>query len=80
MCPRSQFLDMLVRLSHFRSPFSPFSLLQDRRIGAKPHGAAEIAADAAFLQFVAFHPFGHQANDRLRRGDEFGRIGPLDGG
>src|SRR5208282_3853684 len=48
------------------------------RIGAKPHGAAEVAGDAAFLQLVAFHPFGHQADDGLARCAEFGRVRLLD--
>ena len=32
-----------------------------RRIGAEPHGAAEVAAVAALLQLVALHPLGHQS-------------------
>src|SRR5882672_9386045 len=42
--------------------------LEYRRIGAEPHGAAEVAVDAAPLQLVALHPFGHQADDWVGRG------------
>ena len=49
-----------------------------RRIGAEPHGAAEIAVGAALLQFVALDPFGHQADDRLLGRAELGRVGLLD--
>ena len=51
---------------------------QQSGIRAEPHGAAEIAAGAALLQLVAFHPFGHQADHRLARGAEFRGIGVLD--
>ena len=46
-----------------------------RRIGAEPHGAAEVAVGRALLQRVALEPFGHQADHRLRRRREFGRVG-----
>src|SRR5215831_21135101 len=36
--------------------------LKDRRIGAKPHGAAEIAVDTAGLEFVALYFLGHYAD------------------
>src|SRR5262249_39261820 len=48
--------------------------LEHCRIRAEPPGAAEVAADAALLQFVALEPFGHQADDRLRRRSELGRV------
>ena len=35
------------------------------RIGAEPHGAAEVAAGGALLQPLLAHPFGDQADDRL---------------
>src|SRR5215470_7017805 len=47
-------------------------------ISAEPHGAAEIAVLAALLQLVAAQPFRHQADHRLRRRTELGRIGLLD--
>src|SRR5207302_9299873 len=52
--------------------------LEHRRIGAEPHGAAEIAVTAAPVQLVAFHPFGHQPDHRLGGGAELGRIGLAD--
>src|SRR5687767_9823452 len=51
--------------------------LQDRLVGAEAHGAAEIAAGGAFLELVAAHPFGHQADHRLRAGTELRRAGVL---
>ena len=51
-----------------------------RLIGAEPHGAAEIAAGGALLELVAAQPFGQQADDRLRRRAELGRVGVLDAG
>ena len=39
---------------------------------------AELSALAALLEFVAAHPFRHQANDGLRRRPEFRRAGVLD--
>src|SRR5262249_41487839 len=52
--------------------------LENCRIGAKPHGAAEIAVHAADLQFVALHPLGHQADHRLGSGAEFRGVRLLD--
>src|SRR5689334_2164432 len=52
--------------------------LQQRRIGPEPHGTPHIAGQAALLQLISLHPFGHQTNDWLGRGDEFGRIGGFD--
>ncbi len=52
--------------------------LENCPIGAKPHGAAEIAVHAADLQLVAFHPFGHQADHRLGSGAEFGGVRLVD--
>src|SRR6516162_390578 len=43
----------------------PAAALKDRRIGAKPHGAAEIAVETAGLEFVALHPLGHQTDHRF---------------
>src|SRR5262245_19405027 len=43
------------------------------RIGAEAHGSAEVAALASLLELVALHPFGHEADDRLRRLAELGR-------
>ncbi len=54
-----------------------------RKLGlvrAEPHRAAEIAASRAHFELVAAHPLGHQANDRLVAGAEFGGIGVLDAG
>src|SRR6202023_1105347 len=48
---------------------------EDRRIGAEPHGAAEVAVAAAPVQLVALHPFGHQADHRLGSEADLGRIG-----
>ena len=48
---------------------------EHRRIGAEPHGAAEIAVGGALLQRVALQPFGHQADHRLGRRRELGRVG-----
>src|SRR5262245_64969890 len=59
-------------------PRYPAAALEHGRIGAEPHGAAEIAVDAALLQLVALHPFGHQPDHRLGRGAELGRVGLLD--
>src|SRR5262249_47243524 len=52
--------------------------LQDRRIGTKPHRAAHFAADPPFLQLVALHPFRHEADDRLVRGDKLSRVRSFD--
>src|SRR5215472_16774228 len=49
-----------------------------RRISAEPHGPAEIAARFALLLRVALEPFGHEADDRLRRRAELGRVRRLD--
>ena len=54
--------------------------LERRRIGAEPHGAAEIAVGGALLQLVALEPFGHQADHRLRGRAELGRVGLVDAG
>ena len=41
-------------------------------IGAETHRAAEIVAGSAAFDLVAAGPFGHQPDDRLRTGAEFG--------
>src|SRR5688572_15757816 len=51
--------------------------LQDRLVGTEAHGAAEVAAGGALLELVAAHPFGHQADHRLRAGTELRRAGVL---
>ena len=51
---------------------------EQRRVGAKPHGAAEVAGFRAFFQLVAAQPFGHQPDQWLGRRPEFGGIGILD--
>src|SRR6185503_1360972 len=51
---------------------------EHRIVSAEPHGAAEIAARAPLLQLVTFKPFRHQADDRLGRCTELGRVGVLD--
>src|SRR5579871_1644467 len=56
----------------------PAAAPERRRVSAEPHGAAEIAVLAALLQLVAAEPFRHQADHRLRRRTELGRIGVLD--
>src|SRR5215467_6274511 len=56
----------------------PAAALKDGRIGAKPHGAAEIAVDTAGLEFVALHPLGHQTDHRFGGRTEFGRVCFLD--
>src|SRR5262249_6534514 len=56
----------------------PAAALKNRRIGAKPHGAAEIAMHTAGLEFVAFHPLGHQSDHRLGSRTEFGGVCFLD--
>src|SRR5262252_2662608 len=56
----------------------PAAALEDRRIGAKAHGAAEIAVDAASLALVALHPLGHQTDHRFGGRTEFGRVRLLD--
>src|SRR5262245_62656088 len=48
--------------------------LEQRRIGAEPHGTAELAVDAAPLELVALHPLGHQPDHRFRGGAELGRV------
>jgi hypothetical protein len=53
---------------------------QFRLVGADPHGAAEIAAALAHLEFVAAHPFGHQPDHRLGRLAELGGAGVRDAG
>ena len=45
------------------------------RIGAEPHGAAQIAAGLAPHELIALRPFGQQADDRRLAGAEFGRGG-----
>ena len=52
--------------------------LQPRRIGAEPHGAAEIAVRAALLERIAPEPFRHQADNRRGSRAELGRIRFLD--
>src|SRR5260370_30271512 len=52
--------------------------LEQRRIGAEPHGAAEIAIPRASLQLVALEPLGHQADHRLARRAELARVRLLD--
>ena len=56
----------------------PAAAREHRRISAKPHGAAEIAAHRALLQFVPFQPLRHKADHRLRSRAELGRVGFLD--
>src|SRR6516225_9766735 len=56
----------------------PAAALEDRRIGAEAHGAAEIAVDAASLELVALHPLGHQTDHRFGGRTEFGRVRLLD--
>src|SRR5262249_43469056 len=56
----------------------PAAALEHCRIGAEPHGAAEVALHAAPLQLVALHPFRHQPDDGFGRGPEFGRVRVLD--
>src|SRR3954470_809741 len=55
----------------------PAAARQLRWIRPQTHGAAEIAVGTSSLGFVAFDPFGHQPNDRVRRWPELGRIGIL---
>src|SRR6476619_6525627 len=43
------------------------------RIGAEPHGAAEVTAGCALLQTFLTHPLGDHADHRLRRVTELGR-------
>src|SRR5262249_58896902 len=52
----------------------PAAAPKERRIGAKPHGAAEIAVDTARLEFVALHPLGHQTDHWFGGRTEFGRV------
>src|SRR5205823_6866716 len=52
--------------------------LEHGRVGAEPHGAAEVAVDAAPLQLVALHPFDHQPDDRVTGRPKFGRVCALD--
>src|ERR1700686_696452 len=57
------FIAMAVALGDFSSPVDLRHLaarLQHGRIGAEPHGAAEVAAGTALLQLVTLHPLGHQ--------------------
>src|SRR6202030_701379 len=61
-------IDLAVNIRHATAAF------QQRRIGAKPHGAAEVAADAPLLQLVALEPFRHQADYGLRRRAEFAGV------
>src|SRR5665648_913460 len=49
-------------------------------VSAETHGAAKIAVLLAFLQFLAPHPFGHEADHRLLGGAELGGAGVLDAG
>src|SRR3974390_3402762 len=56
----------------------PTAAFEHSRVGAEPHGAAEITARAANLQLVSLHPFGHQPDHGMRRSAEFGRVGVLD--
>src|SRR5215472_1455571 len=53
-------------------------LAQDRVISAQAHGAAEIAARLPLLERVAAHPFGHEADDGVLAGSEFGRARALE--
>src|SRR6516162_4360008 len=54
---------------------NPRAALQHRRVRAQPHGAAHIAGQPALLQLISLHPFGHEADDRLRRSDKFRGVG-----
>src|SRR5262245_4212734 len=56
----------------------PAAALKDGRVGAQPHGAAEIAMQTAGLEFVALHPLGHQTNHWFGGRTEFGRVCFLD--
>src|SRR4030081_2270441 len=56
----------------------PAAALERRGIGAKPHGAAEIAALRPLLQLIAAQPLRHQTDYRFGRGAELGGIGPFD--
>src|SRR5262245_9303931 len=47
--------------------------LEERRIFAEPHGAAEIAARPALLEHVATHPLGHQTDHDVFARTELGR-------
>src|SRR5580700_1755553 len=52
----------------------PAVALEHGRIGAKPHGSAEIAVSRPLLELVAAQPFRHQADHRLWRPPELRRI------
>src|SRR5713101_5307273 len=56
----------------------PAAALEHGRIGAEPHGAAEIAVEAARLRRVTLQPFRHQPDHGLARRAELGRIRLLD--
>src|ERR671912_1771669 len=56
------------------------ALLQRGLERAEAHGAAEIAACRALLQFVAAQPLGEKAHHRLGGRAEFGGAGVLDSG
>src|ERR1700677_4105195 len=51
------------------------ALFEIGAIAAETHGAAEIASRLALLQLVSAEPFSHEADHRLRRRAEFGRVG-----
>src|SRR5215813_4316166 len=59
-------------------PRYPAAALENRRIGAEAHGAAEIAVDTASLELVALHPLRHQTDHRFGGPTEFGRVRLLD--
>src|SRR5579864_5040089 len=54
---------------------NPAAAPEDRGIGTETHRAPEDAIVRATFQFVSAQPFGHETNDWLRRGAEFGGIG-----
>ena len=56
------------------------SFLKDAGVGAKPHGAAQVAAGLALLQVASLHPFGHQPDHRVLAGAEFGGTGAREPG
>src|SRR5262245_30194945 len=56
------------------------ALGEHRVISAEPHGAAEIAVRLPLLQFLALHPFGHEADDGLLGRAELRRARPFDAG
>src|SRR3974390_3833332 len=74
---------MAMALADFRSAIDfrhPTTGFEDRRIGAEPQRAAEIAAFLAHFDCIAARPFRHTRNNGMARGRNFRRTGVFETG